>query len=123
MQAVVVYNNCLHVKERRFHMNNSCTKNFYIEKVIKVKMREEDQFFEIGDYNVGFYWDEYLGKNGNEFYAIGLDKFDGDKLIAHKWLYVRKVNDETYPTVWARLHKETLLNELINRADNSVVTI
>lgn len=104
-------------------MNNSYTKNFYIEKVIKVKMREEDQFFEIGDYNVGFYWDEYLGNNGNELYAIDLDKFDGDKRIAHKWLYVRKVNDETYPTVWARLHKETLLNKLINIATNSVVTI
>ena len=99
--------------------------NFYIEKLVRkrVKIKEEDQFFMVGDFNVTFYGDPYLGNNGNEFYALEIIKFDGDTEIARNWLYVPKVNKATYPEAWKKLHDASRLEALMKRTQNSKVAI
>ena len=97
--------------------------SFYIEKTVRVKVKEEDQFFMVGDYNVTFYGDPYLGNNGKEYYALEIIKFDGDTEIARNWLYVPRVNKRTYPDVWEKLHDESRLTALMKLARNSKVSI
>ena len=95
---------------------------FYVTKKVRCKLKEEDQCFEVGDYNVGFYWDPYLGK-GKEYYGLKIEKFIGDTVIADKWLYVLKENQNTYPNAWEKLHDELVLSQLIRKAKNSKVIL
>lgn len=94
--------------------------NIYITK--KVRLREEDQFFMYGDYNVTFYWDPYIS-NGKEYYGLRIDSFDGDTPVAENWLYVPKVKENTYSDTWEKLHDKLVLSQLIRKPRNSRVIL
>ena len=82
------------------------------------KLRESDQVFEVGKYNVVFYFDEY--KDGDsEYYLLHIYEFDGDTHIGSRRLYVFKENEDTYGEMWKSLHNETRVDELYaNTKDN-----
>lgn len=97
--------------------------NIYLTKTVRVKMKEEDQFFMVGDYDVNFYRDPYLDK-GKEYYGLEIAQFEGNWQVGcRKWLYVPKESETTYSTTWEKLHNENRLAELMKLPRNSRVTV
>lgn len=89
----------------------------YVTELVerKRKLKEEDQGFYVGDFNVDFYWDEYTDKaSGEEFYLLIISEFKGDEFIQKKCLYIHKENEETYGKAWQNLHDEGMLKLLMN---------
>ena len=87
---------------------------FYVNKLVKQKFREEDQSFEVDDYNVSFYVNPYKGSDGNEYYLLQIHKFKGAFVDKTNELYVEKTEKETYPKMWEKLHIKSNLWTLVN---------
>ena len=88
----------------------------YITETIEIrrKLKEQDQMFYVGDYNVDFYFDEYLDHaSGKEFYLLIISEFNGDELVKKKSLYIHKEDEETYSRAWQNLHDEGMLKLLM----------
>lgn len=85
------------------------------------KIKESDQCFLVGDFNVYFYFDPYNG-NDAEYYGCELIKFNGNAVLKRVWLYFRKESETTYQKIWERLHDESLLEKLINRREYTRLT-
>lgn len=81
---------------------------------IPTKVKEEDQFFMVGDYNVNLYMDTNHD-SGKEYHLLTIEKFNDNDCIDKKSLYVLKHNDNAYCVAWAALHDEGLLDDLITR--------
>ena len=79
----------------------------------KRKLRETDQAFQVGDYNINFYMDAYLDK-GKEYYLAEVIKFSGNEVIKQNFVYVTKRNKETYGAFWEKFHEEKFLDAVIN---------
>ena len=94
---------------------------FYVTKKVRCKLKEEDQCFEVGDFNVTFYFDPYKGGDSNEYYMMQIQKFNGNSVIKENTLYVKKTEKETYPKMWEMLHDKSYLGFLLNKKKYTIL--
>ena len=86
-----------------------------------MRLSENSQVFLVKEFNICFYMDSYKG-NGNEYYLLVLEKFDSaDKFVAHKSVYVKQLNDDTYRNVWHKLHDIDILRAIFKKPENSII--
>lgn len=85
-----------------------------VKKTITIykELQEEDQCFEVEDFNVTLYFDIYHEKE-KEFFMVQLFQFDGDIPKADNSLYIRKDNEETCGKAWTKLHHRETLKKLM----------
>lgn len=100
--------------------------NKYITETItrRRKLREEDQFFMVGRFNVTFNMDETCGKKCR-YYLVNIVEFDGIETTArpldNRFLYIVKENENTYTDVWQMLHNADIVNRLMCNLDNTII--
>lgn len=74
-----------------------------------------DEFFMIGRYNVTFYKatniDNYTKK---EYHMLNIEKFQTNKLVGRKTIYIEVLNGNTYKSLWQHLHTEKFVEEIMN---------
>lgn len=93
--------------------------NLYVTKMVKAKLKEEDQVFEVGNYNVYFDMGE-VHDNGEIYHSLFISEFIGDREINRKRFYVRKYSEQSYPKNWEKLHDESWIRWLMRGfKDNS----
>lgn len=86
------------------------------------KLREEDQVFEVGKYNVNFYFDPY--KDGDrDFFLLKIEEFEGDTFVKSRTLYVLKETEDSYGEMWMGLHNGVMAESridalMLNTKDN-----
>lgn len=96
---------------------------FYVNKMVKSKLTEEDQSFSVGKYEITLYMDAYLS-NGKEFYLLDIHEFnEDDDVVDSKNLYVVRTERETYPKAWECLHNENYVASLMNRKWYERITV
>ena len=98
--------------------------NMYVTKYVpqRRKLREEDQIFEVGKYNIAFYFDTY--KEGDrEYYLLKIEQFEGDKFIKSRTLYILNEIENSYGEMWESLHNGVMAESriealMLNTKDN-----
>lgn len=84
------------------------------------KLKEEDQCFFTGKYNITFYYDPYLDQTtGKEYYLLLIDEFDGDSHIKKRSLYVENSREDDYAEMWNGLHRVNVVESLMLGTKNN----
>lgn len=98
--------------------------NMYVTKYVPQRKRltEEDQVFEVGKYNIAFYFDTY-NDHGLDYYLLKIEEFEGDTFIKSRTLYVLKETEDSYGEMWMGLHNGVLAESrvdalMLNTKDN-----